>query len=51
MIIETKELKKLRSMAESSLIETSELKQVLAKIEATLTRVENQKVIQKINKN
>ena len=41
------ELKKLRSMAESSLSKTAELQQVLAQIEATLSRAESQKVIQK----
>ena len=41
----TKELKKLRSMAETSLHNTAELKQVLAQIEATLSRAESQKVI------
>tara|TARA_Y100001968_G_scaffold174877_1_gene160303 strand:+ start:217 stop:372 length:156 start_codon:yes stop_codon:yes gene_type:complete len=43
----SKELKKLRSMAEKSLNKTAELQQVLAQIEATLSRAENQKVIQK----
>ena len=46
----SKELQKLRSMAESSLDKTAELQQVLAQIEATLSRVEIQKVEQKINK-
>ena len=47
----SKELKKLRFMAELSLNKTSELQQVLAQIEATLSRAEAQKVIQKsINK-
>tara|TARA_Y100001968_G_scaffold25484_1_gene19936 strand:+ start:346 stop:501 length:156 start_codon:yes stop_codon:yes gene_type:complete len=41
------ELQKLRSMAEKSLNKTAELHQVLAQIEATLSRAENQKVIQK----
>ena len=41
------ELQKLRSMAEKSLNKTAELQQVLAQIEATLSRAENQKVIQK----
>tara|TARA_Y100001968_G_C19111254_1_gene597287 strand:+ start:199 stop:354 length:156 start_codon:yes stop_codon:yes gene_type:complete len=45
------ELKKLRSMAESSLNKTAELQQVLAQIEATLSRAETQKVIQKNSKN
>ena len=43
----SKELQKLRSIAESSLNKTAELQQVLAKIEATLSRAENQKVKQK----
>ena len=43
------ELKKLRSMAETSLTKTSELLQVLAQIEATLSRAESQKVIEKKN--
>jgi len=43
----SKELQKLRSMAESSLNKTAELQQVLAQIEANLSRVETQKVIQK----
>ena len=43
----SKELQKLRSMAESSLNKTAELQQVLAQIEATLSRAEIQKVIQK----
>lgn len=37
----TKELKKLRLIAEHSLNKTEELQQVLAKIEASLSRVEN----------
>ncbi len=45
----SKELQKLRSMAESSLNKTAELQQVLAQIEATLSRVEVQKVIEKKN--
>ena len=45
----SKELKKLRSMAEKSLSRTAELQQVLAQIEATLSMVESQKVIQKAN--
>ena len=40
-------LQKLRSLAETSLNKTAELQQVLAQIEATLSRAENQKVIQK----
>ncbi len=47
----SKELQKLRTMAELSLNKTAELQQVLAQIEATLSRTENQKVIQKVNKN
>ena len=47
----SKELKKLRFMAETSLNKTAELQQVLAKIEATLSRAESQKVIEKVNKN
>ena len=43
----SKELLKLRSMAEKSLNKTAELQQVLAQIEATLSRAENQKVSQK----
>ena len=45
----SKELQKLRSMAENSLNKTSELQKVLAQLEANLSRVENQKVIQKRN--
>ena len=45
----SKELQKLREMAENSLNKTAELQQVLAQIEATLSRAENQKVIQKTN--
>ena len=41
-------LRKLRSMAETSLNKTAELQQVLAQIEATLSRAENQKVREKI---
>ena len=44
------ELRKLRSMAETSLNKTSELQQVLAQIEATLSRTEFQKVIEKTTK-
>ena len=43
----SKELQKLRSMAEQSLSKTAELQKVLAQIEATLSRAETQKVIQK----
>ena len=43
------ELKKLRSMAETSLKETAELQQVLAQIEASLSRAETQKVQKKKN--
>ena len=47
----SKELQKLRSMAERSLDKTAELQQVLAQIEATLSRAEVEKVSQKINSN
>ena len=47
----SKELQKLRSMAENSLNKTAELQQVLAQIEAALSRAETQKVIEKIKKN
>ena len=47
----SKELKKLRHMAESSLNKTAELQQVLAQIEATISRAESQKVFQKSIKN
>ena len=47
----SKELQKLRSMAESSLNMTAELQQVLAQIEANLSRAEFQKVIEKTNIN
>ncbi len=47
----SKELQKLRSMAENSLNKTVELQQVLAQIEATLTRAESQQAIQKTLKN
>ena len=43
----SKELQKLRSMAESSLNKTAELQQLLAQIEATLSRAESQQVFQK----
>ena len=43
----SKELQKLRYMAENSLNKTAELQQVLAQIEANLARAETQKVIQK----
>ena len=43
----SKELQKLRTMAEHSLNKTAELQQVLAQIEANLSRVEIQKVNQK----
>ena len=46
----SKELIKLRSIAEQSLTKTSELQQVLAQIEATLARAETQKVNQKTKK-
>ena len=41
----SKELEKLRSIAERSLSQTAELQQVLAQIEANLSRTEIQKVI------
>ncbi len=47
----SKELQKLRSMAENSLNKTAELQQVLAQIEASLSRAELQKVLEKRNKN
>ena len=47
----SKELKRLRSMAENSLNKTAELQQVLAQIEASLSRAESQKVIEKTNMN
>ena len=46
----SKELQKLRYMAENSLNKTAELQQVLAQIETTLSRAELQKVIEKTNK-
>ncbi len=47
----SKELQKLRSMAETSLNKTAELQQVLAQIEANLSRAESRKVLEKENKN
>ena len=47
----SKELQKLRSMAENSLNKTAELQQVLAQIESSLSRAETQKALQKRNKN
>ena len=47
----SKEIQKLRSMAENSLNKTAELQQVLAQIEASLSRVELHKVIQKKTNN
>ncbi len=47
----SKELRKLRAMAENSLSKTAELQQVLAQIEATISRAETQKVLEKSNKN
>ena len=41
------ELKKLRLMAEKSLLKTEELDKVLAKVEATLSRTEVRKVSDK----
>ena len=46
----SRELQKLRSMAENSLNQSAELQQVLAQIEASLSRAENQQVLQKRNK-
>ena len=46
----SKELQKLRSMAETSLNMTAELQMVLSQIEASLSRVESLKVIEKIPK-
>ena len=43
----SKELQKLRLMAENSLNRTAELQQVLAKIEANISMAETQKVFQK----
>jgi len=43
----SKELLKLRTMAEYSLNKTAELHQLLAQIEASLSRVESQIVIEK----
>ena len=40
----SEELKKLRLMAEKSLIKTDELDKVLAQVEATLARTEARKV-------
>ena len=40
----SEELKKLRLMAEKSLIKTDELDKVLAQVEATLARAEARKV-------
>tara|TARA_B100000945_G_scaffold312862_1_gene307986 strand:- start:1310 stop:1465 length:156 start_codon:yes stop_codon:yes gene_type:complete len=45
----SKELQKLRSMAEMSLNKSAELQQVLAQIEASLSRAESQKVKEKRN--
>tara|TARA_Y100001968_G_scaffold229926_1_gene212755 strand:- start:670 stop:834 length:165 start_codon:yes stop_codon:yes gene_type:complete len=47
----SKELQKLRSMAETSLNRTAELQRVLAQIEASLSRAETQKVLEKSGKN
>tara|TARA_B100000902_G_C26602659_1_gene571251 strand:- start:264 stop:419 length:156 start_codon:yes stop_codon:yes gene_type:complete len=51
MKIASKELQKLRSIAETSLNKTAELQQVLAQIEATISRAESQKVLEKTDKN
>ena len=47
MTTASKELQKLRLMAEKSLNKTSELQQVLAQIEATISRAETHKVLEK----
>ena len=44
------ELKKLRSMAEKSLIKTDELDKVLAQVEASLERTEARKILDKKHK-
>ena len=44
------ELKKLRLMAEKSLIKTDELNKVLALVDTTLTRIEARKVSEKKHK-
>ncbi len=46
----SKEVQKLRFIAETSLNKTAELQQVLAQIEANLSRAESQRVYQKRNK-
>ena len=46
----SEELKKLRLMAEKSLIKTDELDKVLAQVEATLARTEARKVLGKKHK-
>tara|TARA_Y100001968_G_C19398374_1_gene739610 strand:- start:1591 stop:1749 length:159 start_codon:yes stop_codon:yes gene_type:complete len=46
----SKELQKLRKIAESSLNKTDELQKVLAQIEANLSRIESERVFQKISK-
>ena len=43
----SKELQKLRSMAENSLNKTAQIQKVLAQIEAGLSKAERQKVLQK----
>ena len=43
----SEEIQKLRAKAEASLNKTSQLHQILAQIEASLSRAENQKVIEK----
>lgn len=50
MKVASKELQKLRSMAEISLNKYAELQQVLAQIEASLSRTESQKVLEKTRK-
>tara|TARA_Y100001978_G_C23272445_1_gene236502 strand:- start:297 stop:452 length:156 start_codon:yes stop_codon:yes gene_type:complete len=44
------ELKSLRSRAEVSLNKTAKIQKALAQLEATLSRKENQKVTEKIQK-
>ena len=46
----SKEVIKLRAKAESAFTKTAQLEQALAQIEATLSREENQKVIEKTQK-
>ena len=46
----SEELKKLRLMAEKSLIKTDELDKVLAQVEASLERTEARKILDKKHK-